>query len=454
MKKIIKFGVVISLILLVILLIVIRIYDKTTKDVNNYESVIDESCYFSLKRGYVYNIGDTIEISKFINSNDYTFEITNVMTKEKKTFKPTKSISDLSLLKFNELISYKITDTFIAESSGIYILTLKNENNSFNDILFVNNNNTDPKIKVILSDYNWICYNEFGGKSNYRDMITPRYRKSIDRFKNMFRKNIPSHNISYKLGINRPNASNNEEIKEFLEDDFKFKEGRMYHCVVSELPLISLLFSEYPNQFQIIDCNQFANQSYSNIKNGLFIFNGHSEYWSSHMIGRLNIEKSKNNILFLSGNNMYREVVNRDKSLTVVNQQIPSEIVSPILGSYYDDIDYMKNSSLIIRDTTHFLFQGVNNKEIGGDYVASHETDKITKETGSNVEILATGKTVKCDVVLIKNKKHHLLNLSSVGSYNGLNEPNFKQFILNYINFSIKRNSYENKLLVTKNKRH
>ena len=76
--------------------------------------------------------------------------------------------------------------------------------------------------------------------------------------------------------------------------------------------------------------------------------------------------------------------------------------------------------------------------EIGGEYVASVETDKINMYTGSNVTVLASGKNILCDVVLVKNNENYLLNLSSNGSYNGLAEPNFNRFIKNFIDFSIK----------------
>ena len=110
------------------------------------------------------------------------------------------------------------------------------------------------------------------------------------------------------------------------------------------------------------------------------------------MIGRLNSEKTKNNILFLSGNNMFRRVENLNGFLTVTKQIVPEEVISPILGTYYTSADYGKNSSLIVKDTSHYLFEGISKTEIGGNYVASMETDKINVNTGSNVTVLAKGK--------------------------------------------------------------
>ena len=135
---------------------------------------------------------------------------------------------------------------------------------------------------------------------------------------------------------------------------------------------------------------------------------------------------------------MFRRVENLNGFLTVTKQIVPEEVISPILGTYYTSADYGKNSSLIVKDTSHYLFEGISKTEIGGNYVASMETDKINVNTGSNVTVLAKGKNILCDVVLLKNNENYLLNLSSNGSFNGISEPNFQRFIRNFIDFSIK----------------
>lgn len=424
-----------------------NLFDKLKT--NNFKSIINEPCYYSFQNGYVYDIGDTIKISKFIDDTNYIFEVININTKNKKIFNTSSKIQDLSTKKFHELNNSEITDCFVADSAGIYILTLKNDDHFFHDVYFVNNDNIDTKIKIVLSDYTWVCYNSFGGRSNYNDKITPKTRIFIDNLRRRFNflaplgkhsggsNSVYEPSIAYHLAIGRPNLGNKYEIETFLKDDMKVVEGRKYHLVVSEFPLINVLYNNYPNQFEIITCKQFANQSFSNSK-GLIIFNGHSEYWSGRMIGRLNSEKTKNNILFLSGNNMFRRVENLNGFLTVTKQIVPEEVISPILGTYYTSADYGKNSSLIVKDTSHYLFEGISKTEIGGNYVASMETDKINVNTGSNVTVLAKGKNILCDVVLLKNNENYLLNLSSNGSFNGISEPNFQRFIRNFIDFSIK----------------
>jgi len=68
------------------------------------------------------------------------------------------------------------------------------------------------------------------------------------------------------------------------------------------------------------------------------------------------------------------------------------------------------------------------------------ETDKVNEFTPKNTEILGTGTINNGDIVLLKNQKNkYLLNTSSIGSYNGLEEKNFRKFIVNYINFSLNK---------------
>ena len=65
------------------------------------------------------------------------------------------------------------------------------------------------------------------------------------------------------------------------------------------------------------------------------------------------------------------------------------------------------------------------------------ELDEVVV-TPENTEILGVGKNNNSDVVLLKNLNNNfLLNTSSIGSYNGLEEKNFKKFIINYINFTL-----------------
>lgn len=421
-----------SLITVTLSVSVLFIYYIFNRNPSGYNSYITYKNYFSFCSGYTYIAGDTVKISKNSEYNDLNFEVRNLITDKIVREKTSELKCDLSEIKFNELPKGFVTDKIILNESGIYVFILKSGNlNLYQSILFVNEKNDNPEINIVLSDYTWICYNEFGGRSNYRDSITPGIIKTIDRFRNRDSRYL------YNLSMYRPISINNEETEMLINDNYEIKESRIYHCVVSEIPLIKLLFERYRKNFKIIDCSGFEDNAASG-KNKLFIFNGHSEYWTERMQGVLNILKEKNNILFFSGNNIYREVRKNGEYLTVTRNKIPKEATTKLTGTFYRTKDFTNSSAFRIIDTANFLFEGITSEEFGGYKAASIETDAINEYTDGTFDLLASGISIDCDIVLQTNKNSkYLLNTSSIGSYNGLKEDNFRKFITNYIDLSV-----------------
>jgi hypothetical protein len=206
----------------------------------NYKSVITEKEYFSFNKGYVYNPNDTVYISRFSDKLS-KMEILNYVTGEiiKITYQ-SNDVINLSERSYHELNPKVYNDYFIPNNPGIYVVILKDKNNNFTfgDAFFVNDNSApnSSKIKIVLSDYNWVAYNGFGGRNNYHDYITP---KLINRFKNY----LENRRQYYALNIFRPNLANSNEIKTWVHDNYSFSDGRDYHCVVSEIPLIKFLLN-------------------------------------------------------------------------------------------------------------------------------------------------------------------------------------------------------------------
>ena len=412
---------------------VLFIYYILNSNPSGYNSYITYKNYFSFCGGYVYTAGDTIKISKNSEYNDLNFEVRNLITDKIVREKASDLKCDLSGIKFNELQRGTVTDKIVLIESGIYVFILRSGNlNLYQNVLFVNEKNDNPEINIVLSDNTWICYNEFGGRSNYRDSITPGIIKTIDHFRNRDCRYL------YNLSMYRPISINNEETEMLINDNYEIKESRIYHCVVSEIPLIKLLFEKYRKNFKITDCIGFENAAVSG-NNKLFIFNGHSEYWTGKMMGRLNILKASSNILFFSGNNIFREVSRNGENLTVTRNKIPKEITTKLTGTFYRIKDFTNSSAFRIIDTDNFLFEGITSTEIGGYKAASIETDAINEYTDGTFELLASGISIDCDIVLqTNNNNKYLLNTSSIGSYNGLKEENFRKFITNYIDVSLK----------------
>jgi hypothetical protein len=411
----------------------LKVFRKSLS-INNLKASITLNDYFSLNNGYVHFVGDSIYLSKNAK-NKKDFYLKNMFNDKEFKINANDKMLDLKNYNFVGLNKIENTDTIVIKQDGVFIISLGDKPDDFKDILIVKNRNrTKSKIKVVLSDYNWIAYNSFGGRSNYTDKITPLFRKILDKTLDL------DNREKYVLSKNRPNLINNAELINFVKNDYSVKQGKNYHCIVSELPLILEIYkSGY--DFEIIDCKKFGEfKLFGNEK--LFIFNGHSEYWSESMIGRLNYIKDNSNILFFSGNNIYRKVIENDQNqLYVIENKIDSKI-SKIIGTYYHDsyntgLQYDKSSSFEI-DTSHYLFDEIDTVHIGGNYVVSHETDIITEYSPSDIEVIAYGKDIKCDMVLINNLNgHKLLNTSSIGSFHGLNDNNFKKFILNFIDLSL-----------------
>ena len=135
-------------------------------------------------------------------------------------------------------------------------------------------------------------------------------------------------------------------------------------------------------------------------------------------------------------------IENDQNLLYVIENKIDSKI-SKIIGTYYHDyystgLNYDKSSYFEI-DTSHYLYDEIDTMHIGGNYVVSQETDIITEYSPSDIEVIAYGKDIKCDMVLINNLNgHKLSNTSSIGSFHGLNDNNFKKFIFNFIELSLR----------------
>lgn len=433
MKKYVKNIYILIFFTFIIVILIWFVYFYFVK-LSNYKSYIEPKEYFAFSKGYVYNPDDTVFLTKFCDKNS-KIEIRNLLSGEELRVELDYSSSiDYSNYKFNELNCFTHTDCIIPTKPGIYLVILKNrfDEYQFGDIFFVNDNSNQDKvkIKVVLSDYTWIAYNEFGGRSNYKDFVTPNFIKFFTSFYEHRRDNYP-------LNIFRPNLANSAEIEQWFNDDLEFVNRRNYHCVVSEIPLLKFLYSNYDSySIEILDCNSFEEYK-GERENFLFIFNGHSEYWSDIMIAGLNNLKEMNNILFFSGNNIYRKVKRHNNSLFVVENIIDQKITSNLTGLYYSSDGYMQNSSFKIVSKNHLLFKGIHVDEFGGDWVVSHETDKITINTPTNSLILAKGRDVACDLILVKNNKYYLLNTGSVGSYNGLKDRYFAKFIKNYISLAM-----------------
>lgn len=418
---------------LVIILLILVSYNELV-NIKNYKAKIFHKVYFALFDGHTYKPGDTVKIQKF-SSGPFRFNVKEILRDSVVSMNfISPKVVDLRGRKFFNLNPNVVTDYFIPLTPGIYLISLETESEAFYDMVFVNDttHSQNRRIKVVLSEYTWIAYNKFGGRSNYFDVVTPKIVKFFKKF-HMSRNHLYPHNMY------RPFISNSEEIKQWQADGFILRPEHRYHCVMAELPLISYLWKNYPDELDILECREF--ESYSGPrKNTLFIFNGHSEYWSDRMMGLLKELIPENNILFFSGNNIYRKVKPNGRNFYVTEYLIKPEFSVPLTGLFSTPDGMDKNSSYLIVRKDHFLFQGIDAHEMGGDYAVGIETDKIHSLTPDNVEVLAVGKKCPADLVIMENGNgYFLLNMGSIGVYNGLSDANFTRFVDNFIRFSLRK---------------
>ncbi len=416
---------------LVALLIGGLFYLRRLFNIATYNAVIDKSVYFSFLHGHVYGTGDTVFIAK--NGNpECTFEIREQVSGV--TYELTHGSSqslNLNGKKYDKLNPEAYTDYFVIPKPGFYLVTLKGGKEFFHSVFFANpTTKRDARIKVVLSDYTWVCYNHFGGRSKYQDKVTPRIVK-------LFGSYFERKARFYNLNINKPNIAVSEEINEWIKDGYVYKEDKHYHLAVAEFRLLALLYERYGlESIEIMDCRGFENYEGPK-KDQLFVFNGHSEYWTERMMYRLRNFRNTNHILFFSGNNIYRMVKRNNESLNLIENHIAPAVATELTGLYYTNEGYMTNGTYRIKSPEHFLFNNVNTKTIGGNHVVSIESDKINLYTPHHVELLATGETMPGDMIIMHNNGYHLLNTGSVGSHYGLADSNFRKAMTNFIDFSI-----------------
>jgi hypothetical protein len=415
------------------------LYLRHLFNVGNYKAVIDNQTYFSFLNGHVYRVGDTVFLAKN-GSPGAAFTIREHLTgaTETLTWQSSRVVNHEGK-KYDELNPDVFTDYFIIPKPGLYIVTLKGNKDAFHGVFFANDTaQRVKKIKVVISDYTWVCYNDFGGRSKYKDRVTP----GIVKFNSTYFQNKARF---YNLNIHKPNTAVSHEIKSWINDGYAYREDKLYHLAVAEMRLLELLCQRHGIEaIELMDCLGFENYEGAK-KDQLFIFNGHSEYWTERMIYRLKNLRNSNNILFFSGNNVYRMVKRNNESLNLIENKISPTVTTELTGLYYTTEGYMANGRYRIKSPEHFLFNNIKDQHIGGPWVVSIESDKINQYTPHNVELLASGSEMPGDMILMHTNGYHLLNTGSVGSHYGLSDSSFRKVIMNFIDHSL---STENRFRV------
>lgn len=411
-----------SLCLLVGILAILNHYSN----INNLKFRQEIIPSISLIDGHTYELNDTLKFDMIGCKDNFQIVITsNVDTTIYEFDNFSSKLSDQPFNDIQFFPHYKV----VLKTIGINLISVKINNKiTYNTFVYVNNVNEKNEIVYVLSDYNWNAYNTFGGISNYRNYTIPIWCQKA--FAKLFHKPIVNKD-EIKYDLRRPNPKNHNEINSVLSGQ-NLNEV-FIHMAGPEFLIIEKLIKEYGN-IKVIDCKEYESVCDEQLAS-VVIFGGHAEYWSIQMINKFVATQSLCKYLFLSGNNCYRLVDVEGYKMRVISQQIPEHIVAPLLGTYYDAIDYQTQSPIRLVDKPDWLKLDINttfNSNIMG-----YETDKISKYSPSNLMIVAQGTITKGDVVYIDRGKGSILNFSSVNSWKIINDSIGFHIVKSYISSSL-----------------
>lgn len=317
--------------------------------------------------------------------------------------------------------------------SGYYYLRASNNKDTC-FIPFVVKSSSPKGIVVVASTNTWQAYNNYGGKSFYENS---RESKLLRMLYDFYPKSKP---IDY-LPFNRPVSFAKEELQDRqngVEDmpelsnllDF---EGVYLgsHLIKGEWNLIHFL-EENKYDYSVIGDYEFERaEGLDSIHT--IIFNTHSEYWSPEMIARLRsfIVEGKN-IIFASGNNVYRSIeYYRGGLLVNKNPEFQAEDIRSIIGSFYTEETYLKVAPFKSLMPYHWVMKGV--EPIFGEYGASgYETDKWGVNSEGFLNLAIGQNQTGPAYMLIKEyeKGNYLFNASSIMFSKGLTRDSSIQRIM------------------------
>ncbi len=255
-------------------------------------------------------------------------------------------------------------------SSGYYLLESHDESLESFAAPFIVFDKQCEGIQLVASTYTWLAYNHYV-KSNYIDQRSWRLKTAetyIDKAwwlyfqisTRLFSVDTKLKSVPVYLPYRKPIIFANGLIGKL---NSRFYMGQS-HLLELEWVLVDFLESEGLD-YCVMDDRSFAQQIFSS-NNDLFVFNGHSEYWSDASLSSLDLLISQDKkILFTGGNNIFRKVHEYDKGLLVTEQKISTKETTGRIGNFYDSLGYGTYAPLTILKPHHWLFNGIDKKIIG-----------------------------------------------------------------------------------------
>ena len=367
--------------------------------------------------------------------------------------------------------------------SGYYLLHLWENGGSHRtfEMPFIVKPAKPMAIALVASTNTWQAYNAFAGLSNYQDTRTAVRHSSLKGGVKGIMK-LPSfwayliRRCAYRIrtGIGRRIEERKMGAAYYRNRQVPLPHGRPYTNISGEMSMIDrpkgrqsshLLRAEWllPAFLEEkgIDYGVYSDldaESDPNVwKADLVVFNTHSEYWSSEMMAKLErFLASGGKVMFLSGNNIYREVKHDQWSLHVVNQKVDKRRTLSLTGAFYDTRDYNTYAPYVVKNASHWIFEGTgieNGERLGEKSLNGHrsffeatgasgwETDKTEGDLpGLTLLAKGTNKDGGADMVFMEFPGGGwVFNASSITFTGALDDEVISKMMLNVIGRAVKK---------------
>lgn len=240
--------------------------------------------------------------------------------------------------------------------SGIYLVELRSKSGgALWQIPFIVKPATAPKIAFIASTYTWYAFNEFAGKSFYRDKKTSGddlvYNNALDSL--LDRLGLPPSSIH--LPLNRPLKPEN-----FITDQVP---EASHHSHLLRASWILPAFAEAHS----IELGFYANEDFnerSDLMNSeIIVFDAHTEYWSNEMLDAYDkFIKKGGKAIFAGGNAMFKLVAMNENRISLMGD-VPSALRGKMTGAINTGVSVPLYAPFQVLTPEHWIFQGTNLKE-------------------------------------------------------------------------------------------
>ncbi|MBM3939760.1 MAG: carboxypeptidase regulatory-like domain-containing protein [SAR202 cluster bacterium] len=308
------------------------------------------------------------------------------------------------------------------DHSGLYYFHAKGASGAFFSFPWiVAPARPSASIAVVLSDFNWTAYNNFGGRSNYIHPEGLPPTPTIHARGELRRYNDPEFS-AYEveeyppLSMDRPEPINFSPEHERPTDPI---EGRAAnHVAPAEWRLLAWMERE-GLAYDVYSESQLHAGQLDLAAYRLLVLGPHPEYWSDRMYRQVKawVHDRGGRLAYLGGNgiNCAIEILN-ESTIRVLNGDARAmrqggfesrfhyrvEPEAALLGVAYTEAGVMTAAPYEVRDATHWVFEGTaladgdrfgqrsQHMRIPGG-ASGHETDKITASSPRNIQLLAKG---------------------------------------------------------------